>query len=165
MLLRRVGILVFCSIVYSQSWSAAASPSMQDASHRLYDRVMSEFKHRDYDAALAGFRLFIELHSQSDLAANAQYWIGECHYRRGRYRAALKSFSEVLANYPLSQKLPASTLKLGQIYTKLGDQDTARMMFDRVMDQYPDSSEAELARKAVDAMVPSESEPTTPSPE
>lgn len=158
MRLRPVGILVFLSIIYSPSWSSAASPPMQDASHRLYDRVMSEFKHRDYDAALAGFRLFIELHGQSELAANAQYWIGECHYRRGRYRAALKSFSEVLASYPSSQKLPASTLKLGQIYTKLGDQDTARMMFDRVMDQYPTSSEAELARKAMEAMPPSDNE-------
>ncbi len=164
MLLRRLGIFVFLSLVCSNGWSLAASPPMQDASLRLYDRVMSEFKHRDYEAALAGFRLFIELHGQSVLAANAQYWIGECHYRRGRYRAALKSFSEVLSNYPLSQKLPASTLKLGQIYTKLGDQETARMMFDRVVDQYPDSSEAELARKAIEAMPPSESEPT-PSPE
>ncbi len=164
MFLRRVGVLVFLSLVGLHSGSLAASPPMQDASHRLYDRVMSEFKHRDYEAALAGFRLFIELHGQSDLAANAQYWIGECHYRRGRYRAALKSFSEVLSNYPLSQKLPASTLKLGQIHTKLGDQETARMMFDRILDQYPDSSEAELARKALEAISPSDNEPTQ-SPE
>lgn len=126
---------------------------MHDTSRRLYDRVMEEFKHRDYEAALAGFRLFIEIHGQSALAANAQYWIGECQYRMGRYKDALNSFYNVVSYYPLSPKLAASTLKIGQTYSKLGDQEKARMMFDRVVDQYPDSAEAELARKAIDATV------------
>jgi tol-pal system protein YbgF len=117
---------------------------------------MDEFKHRDYEAAIAGFRLFIELHGQSALAANAQYWIGECQYRKGRYRDALKSFSDVISNYPLSPKLAASTLKLGQTYTKLGDYEKARLMFDRVVDQYPDSSEAELARKTIETTADAE---------
>ncbi|HEX9155918.1 MAG TPA: hypothetical protein VF819_10165, partial [Nitrospira sp.] len=64
--------------------SYSAPTQVQDASRHLYDRVMEEFKHRDYEAALAGFRLFIELHGQTSLAANAQYWVGECQYRLGR---------------------------------------------------------------------------------
>jgi tol-pal system protein YbgF len=128
----------------------AAPAQMHDTSRRLYDRVMEEFKHRDYEAALAGFRLFMELHGQSALAANAQYWIGECQYRLGRYKDALNSFYNVVSYYPLSPKLAASTLKIGQTYSKLGDHEKARMMFDRVVDQYPDSSEAELARKAIE---------------
>lgn len=127
-----------------------AAPSQVHDSRRLYDRVMEEFKHRDYEAALAGFRFFMELHGQSALAANAQYWIGECQYRLGRYKDALASFYKVVSYYPLSPKLAASTLKIGQTYSKLGDHEKARMMFDRVIDQYPDSAEAEQARKAID---------------
>ncbi|MBH0199992.1 MAG: tol-pal system protein YbgF [Nitrospira sp.] len=111
---------------------------------------MTEFKHREYEAALAGFRLFMELHSQSALAANAQYWIGECQYRMGRYKDALNSFYNVVMNYPLSPKQAASTLKLGQTYAKLGDHDNARIMFERVVDQYPATSEADLARRAIE---------------
>lgn len=129
----------------------AAPGQVQDTSRHLYDRVMEEFKHRDYEAALAGFRLFLELHGQSSLAANAQYWVGECQYRMGRHRDALKSFYNVMSYYPLSPKLAASTLKLGQIYSKLKDHEKARMMYDRVVDQYPDSPEAELARTAIEA--------------
>ena len=132
--------------------SAQAAPTqVQDTSRHLYDRVMEEFKHRDYEAALAGFRLFLELHGQTSLAANAQYWVGECQYRMGRYKDALKSFYNVVSYYPLSPKLAASTLKIAQIYTKFKDQDKARMMYERVIDQYPDSAEAELAKKAIDA--------------
>jgi tol-pal system protein YbgF len=136
--------------LFAPNVSVAAPNQMQDTSRRLYNRVMDEFKQRDYEAALAGFRLFIELHGRSALAANAQYWMGECQYRMGRYKDALNSFYNVLLSYPLSPKLAASTLKLGQTYTKLGDQDNARIMFDRVASQYPDSSEAEVARKAIE---------------
>ena len=128
----------------------AAPGHVQDASHRLYDRVMDEFRHRDYEAALAGFRFFLEIHGQSILASNAQYWMGECQYRMGRYKEALTAFYNVVSYYPLSQKLGASTLKIGQIYTKLGDKEKARMMYDRVLDQHPDSPEAEVARKALE---------------
>ena len=156
-------ILMLLIMFFSVGQSLAAPTQRQDTTRRLYDRIMDEFKHRDYKAAMAGFQLFLELHSESALAANAQYWIGECQYRMGRYRDALKSFSEVVSHYPLSPKLAASTLKLGQTYTKLGDHETARMMFDRVVDQYPDSSEAEVARKAIEA-IPSPEDSTNPSP-
>jgi len=164
MTVKNIGILIIISILLSASPSFAAPSQMHDTTRRLYDRVMDEFKHRDYEAALAGFRLFIELHGQSALAANAQYWIGECQYRMGRHREALKSFYEVVSRYPLSPKLAASTLKIGQIYTKLGDHEKARIMFDRVVDQYPDSSEAELARKAIEATA-SRNDPDSGQPE
>lgn len=141
--------------------SYSAPTQVQDASRHLYDRVMEEFKHRDYEAALAGFRLFIELHGQTSLAANAQYWVGECQYRLGRYKDALKSFYNVVSYYPLSPKLAASTLKIGQTYTKLKDHEKARMMYERVVDEYPDSPEAELARKAIEA----DATRTEPSPQ
>lgn len=164
MALKYVRTVLVVSILCSAIPSFAAPSQIHDTSRRLYDRVMEEFKHRDYEAALAGFRLFIELHGQSALAANAQYWIGECQYRLGRYKDALNSFYNVVSYYPLSPKLAASTLKIGQTYGKLGDHEKARMMFDRVVDQYPDSSEAELARKAIE-LTASKTDPVPQQPE
>ena len=148
------------AVLFSLNLAVAAPSNMQDSSRHLYDRVMQEFKHRDYEAALAGFRFFLELHGQSSLAANAQYWVGECQYRLGRYKEALKSFHHVVSYYPLSPKLVASTLKIGQTYTRLKDHEKARMMYERVVDQYPESAEAELARKALDAAPMRDEEPT-----
>lgn len=163
MLRKSIRILILLFIFFPVGQSLAAPTQRQDTTRRLYDRVMDEFKHRDYEAAMAGFRLFIELHGQSALAANAQYWIGECQYRMRRYRDALKSFYDVVSNYPLSPKLSASTLKLGQTYTKLGDHEKARLMFDRVVEEYPDSPEAEVARKAIET-IPSAEDSTNQSP-
>ena len=86
--------------------------------------------------------------------------MGECQYRLGRYKEALKSFHHVVSYYPLSPKLVASTLKIGQTYTRLKDHEKARMMYERVIDQYPESAEAELARKALDAAPLRDEEPT-----
>jgi len=148
------------AVLFSLNLAVAAPSTMQDSSRHLYDRVMEEYKHRDYEAALAGFRFFLELHGQSSLAANAQYWVGECQYRLGRYKEALKSFYHVVSYYPLSPKLAASTLKIGQIYTRLKDHEKARMMYERVVDEYPESAEAESARKALDAAAMRDEEPT-----
>ena len=134
--------------------SLAASTKGQDISRHLYDRVMEEFTRGDYEAALAGFRLFIEVHRQSALAANAQYWIGECQYRLGHYHDALDSFYNVRSYNPVSPKIAASAFKIGQTYARLGDYHKARLMFDRVLDQYSEGPEAHLARKALNVMPP-----------
>jgi tol-pal system protein YbgF len=150
--------LVWTFLLTSVCWftgpSVAASPQVHDTSRQLYDRVMEEFKRGDYEAALAGFRLFLELHHQSPLAANAQYWIGDCQYRLGRYSDALDSFSKVRSYNPASPKLAASAFKIGQTYSRLGEYKKARIMFDRVLDEYPNGAEAELARKALHIMSP-----------
>jgi len=148
------------AMLFSLNLALAAPSNRQDSSRHLYDRVMEEYKHRDYEAALAGFRFFLELHGQSSLAANAQYWMGECQYRLGRYKEALKTFYHVVSYYPLSPKLAASTLKIGQTYTRLKDHEKARTMYERVIDEYPESPEVELARKALDAAPMRDAEPT-----
>ena len=147
-------IMAIATCLSAPEPAAAAPGSTQDIARHLYDRVMDEFRQKDYEAALAGFRFFLELHAHSMLAGNAQYWIGECEYRLGRYQDALTSFYNLVSYYPLSSKLPASTLKIGQIYTKLGDKEKARMMYERVLDQYPDLAEAEVARRALEVVRP-----------
>jgi tol-pal system protein YbgF len=153
--------LVLAVILTAQlSGLALAAPQQpQDTSRRLYDRVMAEYNRKDYEAALAGFRFFLALHSQTSLAANAQYWVGECQYRLGRYKDALASFYNVVSYHPLSQKLASSTLRIGQAHAKLGEQEKARMMYDRVLLDYPSSPEAEVARKAIEQATAT-SEPT-----
>ncbi|HVG02418.1 MAG TPA: tol-pal system protein YbgF [Nitrospira sp.] len=164
---RLLGSVLFASVLLGHlvvAPSLHATPAQSpDASRRLYDRVMEEFRHKDYNAALAGFRFFLELHGQSALSANAQYWMGECHYRLGHFKDALDAFYNVISYYPLSQKLAAATLKIGQIYGRQGDREKAQMMYERVTDQYPDSAEAEVARKALDGAV-AKTEPAATEP-
>ena len=133
----------------------AAPGQTQDAARRLYDRVMDEYRQRDYHAALAGFRFFLELHGKSGLAPSARYWLGECQYRLGRYEDAMSTFSDLVSYYPSNPKLAATTLKIGMTHTKLGQTDEARITLQRVLEEWPDSMEADVARKELAKYGPS----------
>jgi tol-pal system protein YbgF len=143
-----IRMFVLIALVLAPVGSAAA-PSQTDPAKRLYDRVMEEFQRKDYKAALAGFRFFLELHGQSTLAASAQYWIGECEFRLGRYRDAIQSFEKVLTRYPSSPKVAAATLKKALTYEKLGQKTESRILLERIMVDFPGSQEAELAKKSL----------------
>ncbi|HET8580221.1 MAG TPA: tol-pal system protein YbgF [Nitrospiraceae bacterium] len=140
-------ITLFLVFLCAVSLPATASAQTQDSSRRLYDRVMDEVRHKDYEAALAGFRLFLEMHPRSSLASSAQYWIGECEFRLRRYTDALTSFYDVMSRYPKSPKHAGATLKIGLIYAKLGQQKNSRIVLERVVDQFPNTPEAEVALK------------------
>jgi tol-pal system protein YbgF len=126
-----------------------AAPTKVDTAKRLYDRVMQEFQRKDYEAALVGFRFFLELHGRSPLASSAQYWIGECEFRLGRYREAMESFEKMLSRYPSSPKVAAATLKKALTYEKLGHAAQARILLQRVLVDFPNTQEAEVAKKTL----------------
>lgn len=121
----------------------------QTDARQLYDRVMEEFQQKEYEAARAGFELFLSLHGKSKYAGSAQFWIGECYYRLSQLPEAMTAFQKVLRHYPDSSKIAGATLKIGLIYGKLGQSDPSRILLERVLVKFPQSQEAIVARKAL----------------
>lgn len=121
----------------------------QSEARQFYDRVMEEFQQKEYEAAQAGFELFLTLHGKSNYAGSAQFWIGECYYRLSRLAEAKEAFQKVLSHYPQNTKTAGATLKLGLIYGKQGQPDPARILLHRVIIEFPHSHEATVARKAL----------------
>jgi tol-pal system protein YbgF len=146
----RMRLILLCIALglFSSTQTFAATPP-SDAPKRFYDRVMEEFQHKDYEAALAGFRLFLELHGQNPLASSALYWLGESEYRLGRLQDAVLTFERVITRYPHSQKVASATLKKAMAYEKLRMRNEARILFERVVVQFPRSPEAAAAKKAL----------------
>jgi tol-pal system protein YbgF len=138
-------------VVGSQAYAAqAVTPKDAEAAAKsLYARVMGEFDKGHYEAALAGFQFFIALHPRSPLASSAQYWVGDCEYRLGRYKEAIDSLSRV-AHYRNSSKNAAATLKIAMAYGQLGQHDVSRILLERVLVDFPKSPEAKLAAKAIE---------------
>jgi len=121
-----------------------------DPGRQLYDRVMAEVARQHYDAAAAGFRLFLELHPRSPLAPHADYWLGECEYRLGQYQDAIQAFDHALSRVPLDPQLaPAAFLRKGTSYAKLGDESRSRNLLELLVVQYPTTQEAVLARQTL----------------
>ncbi len=129
----------------------AAPPEADQQARHLYDRVMQEFQRQDYEAALAGFRFFLELHGDSPLAGSAQYWAGECEFRLGRYQNAIAAFERVRTRYPKSPKLASALLKSALSHARLGQARESQALLNRILVEFPDRPEAKLARRALES--------------
>jgi tol-pal system protein YbgF len=86
------------------------------------------------------------------LADNAQYWLGEAYYVNKSYPEAELAFQHVVDKYPQSRKLPDALLKIGFCRYELKEWDSARLVLSRVVTQYGDSQDAQLAKQRLDKM-------------
>jgi tol-pal system protein YbgF len=113
----------------------------------LYRSAYEDYMRSNYDLAAQGFQEYLRRWGTTDLADNAQYWIGECYDAQGLSEEALAAFSEVLEKYPTSDKAAAAQLKKGLLYLKLGDQGQGVVNLQYVVFEHPGTREADLARE------------------
>ena len=113
---------------------------------RLYDQAYKDLTRGNYSLALLGFGEYLKRSPASDLADNAQYWIGECYYAQRDYDPAIQEFLKVQKDYPQGDKVPAALLKTGFSFLQLEDRASARRYLNQVVEQFPNSEEAVSAR-------------------
>jgi TolA-binding protein len=122
--------------------------SPHDPDRRFFNRLMVEVAHRDYEAAAAGFRLFVELHPTSSLSEQAEYSLGECEYQLGHYQEAIEAFNHTLSHPRLAPPLAAAAfLGKGKSYARLGDVQQSRSVLELIVVQFPTAEEAVEARQ------------------
>lgn len=115
-----------------------------------YEQAYNNILAGDYDRAEAGFRAFLSAHPEDEHAADAQYWLGESLFARGKYREAANEFLNGHKTYPKSAKAPDTLLKLGLSLAGLGERDAACSTYAQVLKQYPQASNALRQRVAVE---------------
>lgn len=116
-----------------------------DLAEKLYNNAYNDFIKGNYELAIVGFQDFIKQFSRSDMADNAQYWIGECYYTQGKYEQAIAAFDKVLKDYPSGDKLPPSLLKKGYSLLESGKIKEGKEVLNGLLTSYPHSEEASLA--------------------
>jgi tol-pal system protein YbgF len=126
--------------------AAPQQPAMVSP-EQLYQSAYEDYMRGNYDLAVQGFSDYLKRWGSTDLADNAQYWIGECYDAQDRAEEALAAFSKVLEQHPASDKAAAAQLKKGLLYLKLGDQGQGVVHLQYVVFEHPSTEEAELARE------------------
>lgn len=110
-----------------------------------YTRAFDALKSTDYASAITRFRDFLRSYPQSQLAGNAQYWLGEAYYVTHDYDNAAATFRAVGEQFPQSPKVPDALLKLGLTQIDQKKLTDARATFKQVMQRFPNSDAAKLA--------------------
>ncbi|HVP38035.1 MAG TPA: tol-pal system protein YbgF [Candidatus Saccharimonadales bacterium] len=118
----------------------------------LYDAAYTDYTNGRYDLARAGFQQYVTSFGQTELAGNAQFWIGETFYQQDRYEEAAAAYQAVLDKYPHNIKCPGALLKLGLSQAALGQRSAARATLRRVGHEYPGTEEARLAAQKLRRM-------------
>ncbi len=112
-----------------------------------YDEAFGLLRKADYEQAERALTVFVNQHRDSPLAGNAQYWLGETYYVRGKYADAAVAFADGVKKYPKNNKAPDNLLKLGMALAALNQKSDACKTFDQFGTVYPNAA-ASLKRRA-----------------
>ena len=123
------------------------APAQRSGGKGPYDAALALYYKGDYGKAQEAFKSFLQSSPRSSLAPNAMYWEGECLYSLGKYDQAILVFKDVVTKYPKHDKAAASLLKAGYSYERMSDMENAKFYWQILLDDFPGSAPANLARK------------------
>ncbi len=114
---------------------------------RNFDKALELYKNKKYDSAIAAFKSFKEKYKRSKLVPDAIFYLAESYFAKGQYDKAIINYDYLVNTYPKSSKVPDATLKEGLAFIKMGDKIDGEYLLRKVINQYPDTKAAEIARK------------------
>jgi tol-pal system protein YbgF len=138
--------------------AAAAAPPAGMSSRQVYDSAVRDRSGGNLDLALQGFTTYLQYYGTTDLAPNAQFYVGQILYDKNDFSGALQAFDAVLERYSENNKTPDAMYMKGMALLKSGQRTEAGREFLNVIQKYPTSEvapKAKAQRKALGLSVPS----------
>jgi len=119
---------------------------------RLFDTAMADFTVGQWALCIEGFETYLRGFGRTDLADDAQFYIGECRHRDNKPTEAVDAYNRVISNYPKGDRVPDAYYKRGLVFSEMGQADRARESFEILMKQYPETDLARLAKQQMDRL-------------
>ena len=126
--------------------SSPAVPSGAPSADTLYSNGLRDITSGKYDLARSEFQDYLKYYADTDLASNAQFYLGEIAYSQKTYDVAVAEYEKVLNNYPKSFKLAPARLKKGMALIELGQKPAGVRELREVVKRYPGTEEDRRAR-------------------
>jgi tol-pal system protein YbgF len=122
---------------------AAAAPA--PSADVLYSNGLRDINGRRYDLATQEFQDYLKYYGDTDLASNAQFYLGEIAFMENKFQQALDAYTKVIENYPKSFKLASARMRRGFCLAELGRKSAAIRELRSVVREYPGTEEAKRA--------------------
>ena len=124
--------------------AAPSAPCMP--SNDLYQSAFRDRTGGKLDLAVQEFQDYLRCYGNTDLAPNAQYYIGWIHYSQADYPDALKDFDALLEKYPdNNNKKPDAFYYKGMTLVKMSQRTAASEEFIQLIQQFPSNALAPQA--------------------
>jgi tol-pal system protein YbgF len=114
---------------------------------QLFAAAYGDYSRGNYDLAISEFRQYVETFPTSEMADNAQYWVGEAFYAKKKFPEAIAEFDKVITLFAKGDKVPAARFKKALALVEMGQNDLATIEFQALIKLYPRSNEAVLAKQ------------------
>jgi tol-pal system protein YbgF len=125
---------------------AANNAPQAPPADQLYNDGLRDYNANKNDLASQEFAQYLQVYGNTDLAGNAQFYLGEIAYRQGNFAGAVQSYNKVLDQYPGGNKTAAAQLKKAYALLELGQRDAGVQELRSLISRYPKSPEALQAR-------------------
>ena len=130
----------------SSSSAAPTSSGPAPSADTLYSNGLRDITSGKYDLARSEFQDYLKFYGDTDLASNAQFYLGEIAYSQRNYDQAVSEYDRVLTNYPKSFKLAPAHLKKGMALIEQGQKQAGVRELREVVKRYPGTEEERRAR-------------------
>ena len=128
------------------SGGAASNVPQAPPADQLYNDGLRDYNANKNDLASQEFAQYLQAYGNTDLAGNAQFYLGEIAYRQGNFSGAVQAYNKVLDQYPGGNKTAAAQLKKAYALLELGQRDAGIQELRSLVSRYPKSPEALQAR-------------------
>lgn len=108
----------------------------------LYSNGLRDINGKHYDLAQQEFQDYLKYYGDTDLASNAQFYLGEIAFMQGDYQHALDAYNRVVDNYPKSFKTASARMRKGFCLAELGQKAAAIRELRTVVREFPGTDEA-----------------------
>jgi len=126
--------------------NSSAVPPGAPSADTLYSNGLRDITSGKYDLARSEFQDYLKYYGDTDLASNAQFYLGEIAYSQKNYEVSVAEYEKVLNNYPKSFKLAPARLKKGMALIELGQKPGGIRELREVVKRYPGTEEDRRAR-------------------
>ena len=123
-------------------YAPAAAPSAD----LLYSNGLRDLNGKKYDLASQEFGDYLKYYANTDLASNAQFYVGEIFFAQQQYDQAIDAYSKVINNYPKSFKRAPAHLKRALALINLGEKNSGVSELRMVVKSYPGTDEEKRAK-------------------
>ena len=141
---------------------AASGPPAGVSPTQLYESALRDRSSGQLDLAMQGFQEYLKWFNTTELAPNAQFYVGQILYDKNDFRNAVGAFDTVLEKYPENNKTPDAMYMKGMSLLRDGQRTQAGQEFLSVIQKYPTSevaTKARAQRKALGLSVPAATKP------
>lgn len=112
----------------------------------LYSNGLRDIQSGKYELARSEFQDYLKHYGNTDLASNAQFYLGEIAYKQKNYQQAITEYDKVLNNYPKSFKLSSALLHRGTALIELGQKSSGIRDLREVVRRFPGGEDDRYAR-------------------